>query len=503
MKLVSLVRYVGLVGALTIVVGATLFVGISVSGGCIEYDFNLGNSVEYGREFEQALPQWSPDGTLTVLSHDQVVYTKELDGPGLRRVTRSRDDDWHDVAQSPSISPDGSRIAYAAFKHDSWPWGSVYRWDIVTSGLDGSDRRRLTKSASIWVVNMSPAWSPDGSRIAFVSNRTGLKDEGGRERIGAFAVYTMATDGSDVRSVATGVAAEGTTPLWSPDGRSLAFVALEPDSPDPVHGTWYDSATKARYTVKEVLYTVGADGSGLTRLGETAGYPSWSRDGGRIAFARSDGDTHVAIVTTDPDGSNEKKVFESSEVRTTGFIDVSWSPDGTRIAITGLVIPWENRPYFGGEGNAVSIVGADGSGRPRLIDAIWLKPRGVSWSPDSSRIAVYIPGNHSPGGALKTMAAVELPEQDEYWYRWDEGEGGRYATPNPSPTLAQTLPSTPTPAPTTTSSLIREPGFQTTPACAGDSDASCTPRDVSGFGLFSAGGAAGPEPVAASSLPPR
>ena len=503
MKLVSLVRYVGLVGALTIVVGATLFVGISVSGGCIEYDFNLGNSVEYGREFEQALPQWSPDGTLIVLSHDQVVYTKELDGPGLRRVTRSRDDDWHDVAQSPSISPDGSRIAYAAFKHDSWPWGSVYRWDIVTSGLDGSDRRRLTKSASIWVVNMSPAWSPDGSRIAFVSNRTGLKDEGGRERIGAFAVYTMATDGSDVRSVATGVAAEGTTPLWSPDGRSLAFVALEPDSPDPVHGTWYDSATKARYTVKEVLYTVGADGSGLTRLGETAGYPSWSRDGSRIAFVRSDGDTHVAIVTTDPDGSNEKKVFESSEVGAGGYIDVSWSPDGTRIAIVGLVIPGGKvSPY---DSLSVSFVDADGSDPPRLIASLGSNARGLSWSPDGSRIALRYPDAGSPGGALKTMAAVELPEQDEYWYRWEEGEGGRYATPNPSPTLAQTPPSTPTPRrPTTTSSLIREPGFQTTPACAGDSDASCTPRDVSGFGLFSAGGgAAGPEPVAASSLPSR
>ena len=110
----------------------------------------------------------------------------------------------------------------------------------------------------------------------------------------------------------------------------------------------------------------------------------------------------------------------------------------------------------------------------------------------------------SPGAAVKTMAAVELPGQDEYWYRWDEGEGGRYATPKPTPALAQTPPPTPAPTPTTTSSLIREPGFQTTPACVVDSDTSCAPRDVSGFGLFAAGGgAAGPEPAAASSLPSR
>ena len=257
--------------------------------------------------------------------------------------------------------------------------------------------------------------------------------------------------------------------------------------------------------MKDELYTVGADGTGLTKLGNTAGTPSWSPDGGRIAFARSDGDTHVAIVTTDPDGSNEKKVFESSEVHTAGVfepvVSVSWSPDGTRIAIAGLRTP-HSKAWLA-EGKSVSIVRADGSGPPRLISATWLVPMGVSWSPDGSLLAVHYPGAGSAGAALQTMAPVELPEQDEYWYRWEEGEGGRYATPKPSPTLAQAPPSTPTPAPTTTSSLIREPGFQTTPACAGDSDASCTSRDVSGFGLFSAGGAAGPEPVATSSLPPR
>ena len=281
-------------------------------------------------------------------------------------------------------------------------------------------------------------------------------------------------------------------------------MALKPDSPDPVHGTWYDSATKARYTVKEVLYTVGADGSGLTRIGEAAGTPSWSPDGGRIAFARSDGNAHVAIVTADADGSNEQTVFESSEVRAGGYIDVSWSPDGTRIAIVGLVIPGGKvSPY---DSLSVSFVDADGSDPPRLIASLGSNARGLSWSPDGSRIALHYPDADSPGAAVKTIAAVELPEQDEFWYRWDEGEGGRDATPNPSPTLAQTPPSTSTPAPaaTSTSSLIREPGFQTTPACVVDSDTSCAPRDVSGFGLFTAGGAAaGPEPVAASSLPPR
>ena len=177
----------------------------------------------------------------------------------------------------------------------------------MTSDLDGSDRRRLTKTDYEYVLNVSPPWSPDGTRIAFVSDRTG--------RVSPFAVYTMAADGSDVRSVVPGVLAKPTTPVWSPDGRKLAFVALEPDSPEAQ--AKLEILHLLREGVKEVLDTVGADGSGLAKLGETAGSPSWSPDGGRIALARSDGDGHAAIVTTDPDGSNEKKVFESRE---------RWSP---------------------------------------------------------------------------------------------------------------------------------------------------------------------------------
>ena len=211
-------------------------------------------------------------------------------------------------------------MAYAAYKHDRWwlPEIEDYQWDIVTSALDGSDRRRLTKSGG----SFSPSWSPDAFRIAFMGSR-GLE--------------IMDSDGSNRRTVASviRVAEDRSTPVWSPDGRKLAFIAQEPDSPD---GAWRDPVTTQKYPVNEVLYTVEADGTGLVKLGEAAGTPSWSPDGRRIAFARIDGNTHVAIVATDPDGANEKTVFESSEVRHSGVIDVSWSPDGTRIAIKDLLI---------------------------------------------------------------------------------------------------------------------------------------------------------------------
>ena len=479
-------------------VGVLMALALLTCGGSMYYCEAIGGTVARQQELDDGMhiaaqddtapPQWSRDGRLIAFSHRQTVYTMTADGSRLRNLTRDDPPKWIwnfddrlDAAQSPSISPGGTRMAYAAYKHDRWwlPEIEDYQWDIVTSRLDGSDRRRLTKSGG----SRSPSWSPDGSRIGFMSSR---------------GVYVMDSDGSNRRTVASGIriAADRSPPVWSPDGRRLAFMAWEPDSPD---GAWIHPVTTQKYPIKEVLYTVGSDGTGLTRIGEAVGTPSWSPDGGRIAFARSDGDTHVAIVTTDADGANEKTVFESSEVRSSGITEpvfnVSWSPDGTRIAITGLRVPHSKAPW--GETQAVSIVRADGAGPPRLISATWLTPAGVSWSPDGSLLAVLYPDAGS-AGAAQTMAPVELPQQDEFWYRWDEGEMGRDATLKSASALAQSPPSTPTPAPpaTSMSSLIREPSPQGTPACVGDSDGSCELRDVSGFGLFSAGGAAaGVSPV--------
>ena len=480
----------GLAILLTLTCGGSIYWWAATSQYFIEGPgLTISEEIEGARAFDRSPPQWSYDGRLVAFSHNNAVYTMMADGSGLRRLAGEEDPKWiwdsdygREAAQSPSISPDGSRIAYVAFKHDRWwlPEIEDYQWDIVTSKIDGSDRRRLTKSGG----NFSPSWSPVGSRIAFIGRGLEIMD----------------SDGSNRRTVVSGIriAADRSPPVWSPDGRRLAFIAREPDSPD---GAWRDPVTRQNYPVEEVLYTVGADGMGLTRIGEAKGTSSWSPDGSRIAFARIDGNTHVAIVTTDPDGSNEQTVFESSEVRNSGVIDVSWSPDGTRIAIKDLLI----RGGTSGQGRVtISVVDADGSGPPRLI-ALNSGRGGLSWSPDGSRIALHYPDADSPGAAVKTIAAVELPEQDEFWYRWDEGEGGRDATPRPTPTLAQPKQLAPAPQQpvTSTSSLKPGPSSQGTSACVVDSDASCTPRDVSGFGLFSAGGgAADPEPVAAFH-PPR
>ena len=341
---------------------ALLLGSILVISAVCEYDFSLRDASNARKEFPQGLPQWSPDGSLIAFTHGDSVYTVKSDGSRLRLLA-GQSDDIHDAAHSPSIAPDGSRIAYAAFKHDKWlPWDEDYRWDIVTSGLDGSGRRRLTKGDDTHVRNVNPAWSPDGTRIAFLSDRPTAESPDGSELLGRLTLYTMAPDGSDVRAVAPTVLAKGTTPMWSPDGRSLAFVAFEPDAESGVY--------------EDVLYTVGADGSELARLEKTGSDPAWSPDGSRILFKG----VEAGFYTAAPDGSELTRVTDNGDAdNLTLRLHLwfpQWSPDGARILLSGP--------------GPVAIVNSDGSGARWLTgyEQSWGMMQ-ASWSPDGSRIAVY------------------------------------------------------------------------------------------------------------------
>lgn len=161
--------------------------------------------------------------------------------------------------------------------------------EIVTiDGTSGAQVARLTKSTGI---DVSPAWSPDGSQIAFVS-----------ERSGGAQIYVMAADGSGVRRV-TFQGAHNTDPAWSPDGKQIAFV-----SRDGV----FD------------VFTVRVDGTGMTRITQAAGDnedPSWSPDGNYIAYSSTrTGSAHIWASTAD--GSREMQLTTGKG----GYTNPSWSP---------------------------------------------------------------------------------------------------------------------------------------------------------------------------------
>jgi Tol biopolymer transport system component len=231
---------------------------------------------------------------------------------------------------APAWSPDGSRIAFESL--------SDGRRSIWVMDATGERLRRLTDARG---ADSSPAWSPDGHLIAFMSDRDGDLE-----------VYVTTADGSDVRRLTTQPGVDG-YPTWSPDGGRIAFVSDRDGAPR--------------------VWTMAADGSGPVRfLDEPAvpHRPSFSPDGRRLAFtADRDGNPEIYVVNID--GTGLTRLTETA--RADG--EAAFSPDGTRIAFAS---DRDGTP-------AVYVMAADGTGVRKLTTG----PPAFTpaWSPDGRQLA--------------------------------------------------------------------------------------------------------------------
>ena len=325
--------------------------------------------------------KWTLDGSHILFDIGMALYVVDADGSRLRQLADGWPDegDWStfptpaNASMYADVSPDNSRIVYSTcwyLTRETGP-GRLYdktkewvQYEIATSNIDGTEPRRLTHNKNF---DHFPVWSPDGTRIIFISSSH---------------LYTMAADGSDVQSIAPDIIAGRHLPRWSPDGQRIAFVGRE------------------REERGRAIYTVRPDGSDLTRISDTLGDPSWSPDGERIAFIKSREDDEVALYTIASDGSDSRLVTVLDRpALPSGYQpplrSPIWSPSGSEILVdctTVCVVSVEDG----------SIVGQS----PILLHGGDV----AAWSPDGSRVAVLMAEQYTydyyPNGSivLYTMA---------------------------------------------------------------------------------------------------
>jgi len=210
------------------------------------------------------------------------------------------------------------------------------------------DGKNLRQLASVTRSDTHPAWSPDGTRIAF----------SGGEDVEMSQIYVIGSNGEDlVRLTCSNNSMQA---AWSPDGTRLLIVQ------------------HPRSGIPDSLYAMNADGSGLKLIlhsdSDNFYYLSWSPDGQWIAATRTDGQAG-SIWLFKPDGT---QLHQLTHPTTTFDSDPSWSPDGHWIAFD----------RFDGQSGPPSIwvVKPDGSALHQLIRGSFSTP---AWSPDGSRLAFF------------------------------------------------------------------------------------------------------------------
>ena len=257
----------------------------------------------------------APDGTLwysEAPSSTSDLATIAPDGSDPVTLTFS------DLAayRQPAWSPDGSAIAYSGGDNDIW-----------TMSATGRNKRNLTRGRG--TNDQEPAWSPDGGTIAFATNRGPKK---------SVEIYLMDRNGHQQRPLVT-IPGNSFEPAWSPDGKQVAFA----NTPPKGH--------------RSVMYVIGANGRGLRHFGYGE-EQAWSPDGRTIAFLRRN---HVWRMAAN--GTHARVLAAGSSP--------SWSPDGSQIALerTAGIDGAKGVLGNGPARDEVWVMNADGSGARFVVAA--------------------------------------------------------------------------------------------------------------------------------------
>src|SRR5918995_21470 len=231
-------------------------------------------------------PSLSPDGNLIAWESAGQVWLMASDGSNKQALT------FVGTNGAPAFSPDGTKIAFQSDRGEGF--------DIWVMNANGTgDATNLTDAPG---ADVNPAWSPDGTKLAFDSDRSGNRD-----------VFTMNADGTgEPTNLTAGSSALDADPDWSPDGTRILFVSAR-------------GATTS-------VWTMNTDGGGAVDTTQASIYdadPAWSPDGAHIVFTRDAGGQTFNLWTARADGTAKLRLTDAPATQRNSFPD--W---GSRVAET-------------------------------------------------------------------------------------------------------------------------------------------------------------------------
>jgi Tol biopolymer transport system component len=224
-------------------------------------------------------PAWSSSGTQIAFSSRRngavsAIFAANADGTNVRQLTHSRFDDFN-----PDWSPDGSQIAFERL----FPSSQGGDYELFVMNSDGSALHRLPGGPGF---DGTPKWSPDGRSLLFASDRPKRGRPTCRE---CSALYLMNPDGTTLRRI-TKRTVDSITPAWSSDGSSIAWsrhnslYLMNADSTS-AHmlasigelPSWSADGARIAYAANGAIMVIGRDGTGRLQLtaSENASYPAW------------------------------------------------------------------------------------------------------------------------------------------------------------------------------------------------------------------------------------
>ncbi|MDC0325232.1 DUF5050 domain-containing protein [bacterium] len=312
------------------------------------------------------------------------IYVMEFDGTNRRNVSNSAGNNTH-----PSWSPNGSKIAFVSDRDGNR--------EIYIMDAEGTNVNRLTNDLA---EDSFPAFSPDGHRIAFTSSRDGNLE-----------IYAMDVNGSNLVRL-TSEPGEDNMPFWSPDGRTIIFSYGLGDSRE--------------------IYAMDADGSNRTQLTSNNAAdmgPAYSPDGTKIVFnTNRDGNNEVYVM--DSDGSNQINLTNNPN---NDGVSSRWTPDGSQILF------WSRRQ--GANVDDVYLMNADGSNQINLTQNISSDDQYATAT--AARLIIVgaptlvVPSSTDPAIVNFNWSQTESDPSTGSGRLWTKVNGIDLSAPMPPPTLNQ------------------------------------------------------------------